>query len=246
MSEYLTPHDGIVVFVPTRERPDAAFAAYTSFKATRHLANTTIIFGLDYDEPYIEDYKELIPNALLYSCDEEGSGSLSKVLNTMSRAFPARIQGMVNDDHRFRTPGWDIEIRAALLSGTGVAYGNDLLMGEWLPTSVFLTGNIPEALGWFALPDVKHMYLDNSWKDIGHGLNSLHYLPNVVIEHLHYSAGKSPIDQSYVKTYGHMEPDKVAYERWRKQGGYAADIERINVYLRGLSEQEASIPPCEG
>lgn len=232
--------EGITVLVPTRERPEAAEKLFQSFSATRTLPSTKIVFGLDHDDPMEYEYYRRLPLATVHVCEPGESGSLSKVTNALSASFPATIQGMVNDDHRFRTQGWDRQITKVLSGTTGVAYGNDLLMGEWLPTAVFLSGNIPQALGWFALPDCKHMYLDNSWKDIGHGLNSLHYLPNVVIEHLHYSAGKSPIDDSYVRTYGHMELDKVAYERWRKDGGYAADIERINLYLRRLSEDEAS------
>jgi hypothetical protein len=221
---------GITVFVPTRERPVAAGQTYLSFLNTSLLPDTRIIFGLDWDEPRIEEYTKAVPASLLFQCSPANSGSLSRVLNALSAYWTDDIVGMVNDDHRFRSFGWDEKIAEALDGKVGVAYANDLLMGDALPTSVFMSGEIPQALGYFALPSLAHMYLDNFWKDIGTGLGELRYLPKTTIEHLHYTAGKSRMDESYIRTYKMMEPDRLKYEEWRRFK-YRDDIQRIKDYM---------------
>ena len=50
-----------------------------------------------------------------------------------------------------------------------------------------------------APPAMKHLYLDNFWKDIGNELGSLVYRDDVIIEHMHPFAGKSESDEGYVE-----------------------------------------------
>jgi hypothetical protein len=79
-----------------------------------------------------------------------------------------------------------------------------------------MSSKIIKAIGYMAPPKQKHMYLDNFWLDLGTRLNSIHYLEDVIIEHLHFSVGKSDMDSSYQETNDSAiyNADKVAYDEY--------------------------------
>jgi hypothetical protein len=226
--------NGITVLVATRERPRQALLTLKSFEETKVLPQSKIVFGIDANEPYHNSYRNMLLNhgGTLYRAEPEDSGSLTKVTNALATAYPDYILASVGDDHRFRTTGWDASIALALREKPGVAYGDDLYMRQALPTAAFVSGSIVSALGWMCLPTLDHMYVDNVWRDIGSELGSLHYLGNVVIEHLHYTNGKSIMDTSYQRTNSKAQfaKDLAAYEQWRTNQ-MAADIDSIRNYI---------------
>ncbi len=217
---------GIKVLVASRDRPEKALATYESFHRTVTLDDTEIFFGLDYDEPRLHAYEALLPYNALVVAPPEHSGSLTKVTNYMT-VIAASIYGSAGDDHRFETVGWDAKVTEAL-GKPGVAYGDDKFQGENLPTAAFVSAEIVATLGWFALPVCDHMYIDDAWKAIGQGIDSLHYLPDVIIEHLHFAANKGTMDESYKKTNSpsQVEKDKLAYRGW-VYGSKTADIAKL-------------------
>jgi hypothetical protein len=104
--------------------------------------------------------------------------------------------------------------------GSGIAYGNDLLQGERLPTAAFMTSDIIRTLGWMCPPTLEHLYIDNAWLELGRAMGRLRYLPDVVLEHLHPDAGKAQQDQTYAEA-NHPDRDrrdKAAFEAWRRDG----------------------------
>jgi hypothetical protein len=215
----------ITVLVPTRQRPQQAFLTYESFKNTVAEADTNIIFGIDSDEA--APYKDFIPGHSLFRAHPQGSGSFQKVTNTLAVNFGGSILGSVGDDHRFKTKGWDSRVTESLLV-PGIAYANDLYQRDILPTAAFISREVYDALGLLALPVCDHLYIDNAWKDIGLGIDSLHYLPDVIIEHLHYTNGKNQIDANYRRTNSVTQFDKdgkayLEWARWQKH----LDIERV-------------------
>jgi hypothetical protein len=144
-----------------------------------------------------------------------------------------RAFASLGDDHVPRTPGWDGILLDAIdrMGGTGIVYGNDLFMGPKLPTGPVISADIVEALGWMCEPSLSHMYVDNVWSDIGLGAGCLAYVPEVVIEHVHCSAGKAPRDQVYADSEAATAADKAAYERWRAQR-MAGDVGKVRALKR--------------
>jgi len=148
--------------------------------------------------------------------------------------------GFMGDDHRVRTPGWD-RILTDAAGWTGIAYGDDLLRGEELPTSVVMAADIVRTLGWMAPPVLGHMYIDDYWRDLGQRVDDLHYCPDVVIEHMHPSAGKAEVDESYERT-NHPDQyarDSAAYAEFRDHGGLGRDAfwvkaARADLHLFGI------------
>lgn len=218
----------IVVLCPTRGRPDRAADAFRSFQETKVRRDTRLVFVVDADDPTIETYLgfargwqgkyAIDPDApyMVVLFDDE-TGDLVKATNAKVHRFWDRfdIIGHIGDDHLFRTSGWDGMVERAL-EAPGVAYGNDGHHGENIPTAAFLSSSIVKALGWLALPTCHHLYIDNAWYTIGQELGARHYLPTMLIEHMHPLTGKAPMDEGYAKNnapemYDH---DGQAYRTW--------------------------------
>lgn len=135
--------------------------------------------------------------------------------------------GFMGDDHRVRTPGWDYALAKAA-GPWGVAYGDDGIQHEALPTATVMSADIVRVLGKMGPPTLYHMYIDNYWEALGRGLGHLVYMPNILIEHLHPSAGLAEMDESYERTNApeQYERDSAAWELYRR-GQLLDDIEQV-------------------
>jgi hypothetical protein len=127
----------------------------------------------------------------------------------------------MGDDHRPRTAGWDNTVMDAFekQGNTGFVYGNDLIWGEGLPTAVFISSRVIEALGFMIPPGMIHLYFDDFWRDFGRAMGKITYLPDVIIEHMHYSVGKSVQDARYQEVnapevYDH---DRELYHKYQAE-----------------------------
>jgi hypothetical protein len=202
----------LTVLMPSRGRERQAAEAFRVFEETKALPSTRMIVVLDADEPGYADCPSV------YFDHECGMGNaLNAAAAFVSNLGLPTVIGFVGDDHRFRTKGWDAEIAGANAAmGGGVVYGNDLIRGHELPSSAFLDARIVRALGWMALPGAKHLYFDDTWRELGTAMGRLRYLPNTVIEHMHPIAQKADWDENYARVndpavYSH---DKVIYDAW--------------------------------
>lgn len=232
----------IVVLCPTRGRPERARAMAETFRATALRIASELVLVVDDDDPYLDAYQAIPASVRAVALGPIPAPDLVRVmvlpradsrnLTTATNLAAARawdedvVIGHVGDDHAFRTPGWDRRV-LDVLREPGVAYGDDLLQGPVLPTAVFMSAIIPRTLGWYALPGTRHMKIDTAWKTLGEGLARLHYLPDVVIEHLHPAAGKADDDEGYATARAGRERDKRVYKRWVEKGGLARDLDRL-------------------
>lgn len=222
----------MVVLCPSRNRPKRALELFETFRDTSHLEDTKLLLVVDQDDPTLGMYHSLIDPYVgkildILELSPEQTGDLVKATNSAARLVwgSSGIIGHVGDDHRFITSGWDVSISEALKI-PGVAYGNDLLQKEKLPTAVFISSEIPKILGWYALPYCQHLYIDNAWKDIGSGIGRLTYLPDIIIEHVHPAAGKIGWDKDYLAVNKLFEPDENSYRKWIKNS-YKNDIDKL-------------------
>lgn len=220
----------MIVICPTRGRPGKALEAFEAFISTKTLSTTSMIFAVDPDDPTLAQYQE-VPVLVV----SKGGSGMGFPLNeaAMKLVDSADILGFVGDDHRFRTPGWDHAIRKALKAG-GIAYGNDLGRPE-LPTQVFISSSIVKALGWMALPGAHHLYLDDTWAELGRRAGCLHYLEEVIIEHMHPEYGKASTDAGYQRVnapsvYSH---DNSLFRQWVDSGQADIDAATVRSVLQG-------------
>jgi hypothetical protein len=193
----------MAVIVPTRGRPQNVRRIMEAWALTR--AEATLWLGVDTDD---ETFDAAMVNAWI---DEFGvdvrATSLKRTymngtLNAIAIEAAAEYEflGFMGDDHCPRTNRWDrIVVEELDRLGTGIVYGNDLLQRATLPTAVFMTSDIVKALGYFSPPDLHHLYCDNSWRDWGQGIKRYSYLPDVIVEHMHYQIGKAEEDEGYTR-----------------------------------------------
>ena len=211
----------VLVIVPTRGRPDASIEFHKEFLAKSMISD--LMFAIDEDDA--DSYPRI--DGVLYEVNPRMG--MNGTLNYVATKYADKYKyiAFMGDDHRIRTFGWDI-VMTEKIGSLGVAYGNDLIQGQALPTAVLMSSNIINAIGYMAPPKQKHMYLDNFWLDLGTKLNAIHYLEDVIIEHLHFSVGKSDMDSSYQETNDSAiyNADKVAYDEYLSTQ-MDVDIEKI-------------------
>jgi hypothetical protein len=207
-----------LILCPTRGRPEAARAAHESFRATSQLEGAEILFVVDDDDPSAPEYAK---QGFLH-LTQPAPGNMVKALNmaaawAIDNLHPQFI-GFIGDDHRYRTPGWDVDFAGLLIErGGGMVYGNDgnRVDGD-IPTQIVMSTSIVKALGWMGLPGCTHLYIDNAWRVIGDELKMLFYMPDVVIEHLHPAFGKADWDEGHkrVNTGEMYDHDAEAFAEW--------------------------------
>ena len=226
---------GLLMLCPTRGRPVKAARVLQTFRDTRRLVSTTLLFVVDEDDPLLDDYDAALPAKNLQI--NEDVGSMSRALNSAATLHAAiglyDYLGFMGDDHRFRTSDWDATFVAKLIdAGGGFAYGDDLLQGANLPTHVVMDTSIVSALGWMALPTCRHLFLDDCWKALGEATGRLFYLPEVVIEHMHPFLDKAPMDAGYerVNSQETVIHDLAAFTIWQSERANL-DIEKIKRVL---------------
>jgi glycosyltransferase involved in cell wall biosynthesis len=187
----------IAILMPTRNRKEKAFECYSSWLETE-TGFSDFYYVIDLDNK--EVYGDLPEKAkALYIGKDVDKPGMAYPVNVAANMIKDQYEfiGFVGDDHRFRTKGWDSAFVENIPKPIGFIYGDDLLQGERLPTAIVMTSKVVETLGHMILPELKHLYIDDYWKYLGQMSNTLAYFPQVVIEHMHYSNSKSPMDEQY-------------------------------------------------
>ena len=185
----------LLLVVPSRGRPANIERLWTKMGQTCQ-GETDLVVGLDKDDP------------ANYALDPvTGPGWMVRDnlrfvvpwINELAMKYVDRYRyiGHIGDDNVPHTLGWDVRIMEAL-EKTPFAFGNDLYPREpgSLSCHVFTRSEVIKRLGYFGPPQIRHMYVDVAWYAWGVA-TGISYLHDVIIEHLHYTAGKAPADASY-------------------------------------------------
>jgi hypothetical protein len=214
---------------PSRGRPDAARETLASFEATRRDKRSRILFIVDRDDPTYRDY----PTEYTHIVQPTGCmGDALRHATTPAVLGDATSVGMIGDDNRFRTPGWDVTLDTYLTETVGVAYGDDGYQHERLPTSWWVSRPLVDMFG-LAPTGLRHLYMDNWWKSLAEGLGVLRYFPDIDIEHLHPDAGKAESDATYRRGSSRTNAtnDRAAFHRWERRTR-PADLKRARALVR--------------
>tara|TARA_B100000085_G_scaffold193753_1_gene177644 strand:+ start:1202 stop:2299 length:1098 start_codon:yes stop_codon:yes gene_type:complete len=204
--------DTISILTPTRNRPNNCERFIktidkTSFKHER----IELFFYVDNDDPSLEAYKSLAAH-----CDSEYRHfkkidftfgepvSVSISWNTLAEKSSSYLYIMGNDDLVYNTPGWDsllIQNLAVKFRESGdpywISWVNDSINGKRHCAFPIMTREWYKTVGYFA-PGVFHFGYNDTWVfDIAKQLGRTNYIPNIENEHLHFSKGKSQMDDTY-------------------------------------------------
>lgn len=215
----------LAVLVPSRGRP-GNIARLLDAMAMTCRGDTHLVVGIDYDDTALNEY-------LGFDCEvviEEGlRHRLVHWLNLLAlpRADQFKCIGHIGDDNVPRTEGWDVRVVESLEEHR-FCFGNDLDPGRSpgsLSIHAFMQSDVVRQLGYMGPPSIQHMYVDPVWYAWGTA-TSIEFLEDVVIEHLHYSLGKSPMDESYQHSTGLIPEDLKRYNAYCADG-MNRDIEKL-------------------
>lgn len=216
----------LLLVVPSRGRPHSIARLRDEMKATCR-GDTTLLVGLDEDDPALAGYTDLLDP------DEyeirPGLRQVVAWINALAvpRTGEYAAIGTIGDDNSPRTDGWDVRIMEAL-GDAPFAFGNDLYPSRvpgTLCCHVFTRSEVIATLGYFGPPVIRHMYVDPVWYAWGTA-TAITYLPDVILEHLHYTAGKSPVDESYMTSTSLIPADLQHYHEYCREG-LNADIAKL-------------------
>lgn len=224
----------LTVIVPSRGRPQNIERLVGDWIDTATTA-AVLSVQVDEDDPELGGYLKLKEKAPPFlDIDVQSQRGLNRILNAAAsnEANYTTIVGFMGDDHAPRTIGWDQHIEELLEDKTGVAYGDDLLMGEKLPTAVFITSDLVRCLGWYSPPALTHLCLDVFWKLLGESTN-LFYRPDIIIEHLHPANGKAEFDERYAAV-NNPEMVKRDADAWYAYRDNEWPFDRARLHAVGL------------
>lgn len=215
----------ILIIIPTRDRNQKHKEVWESIKETSDKVD--VIFGLDEDNEKV--YERIDHPRVKYEVNPRIR--MLPTLNLIAEKYMGKYDyiGFMGDDHRPRTNGWDV-IFMDKLGKLGIAYGDDLIQREAMCTAVVMTSNIIKALGYMSIPGLIHLIADIFWKELGEATGILSYIPEVVIEHLHFTVGKSEKDEIYseVNTGSMYSQDGATYAEYKESGEFGKDIQKVN------------------
>lgn len=200
------------IICPSRGRPERLKTMLDSFDATKSEGTDMIIYVAD-DDPKIKEYKYYFPDRNIQFGDRL---FISEVFNKFS-ADGHKYYGEVNDDHIYQTPGWDnilIDHIEKQGKGWGIACGWDMMQptpAGWLeqkkPSACIISGNIISTLGYMIHPCFQHLFIDDYFRELAIGIESLHFDPNVIIEHQHIFNKRVAPDAVYQWAYSPVSWD---------------------------------------
>jgi hypothetical protein len=184
-------------------------------------------------------------------------------LNTMGyQAATGAYLMLLNDDVVVRTPGWDEQVRTALLPFADkivLVHANDLLFRETFCTFPLVSRTYCQLAGGICPAEYARYRIDDHIFDVFNLLEQLGerrrvYLPEVVFEHLNYTEGEGGdrtyrLNQNYVRIdsppFDALGPQRLALamrlfkyiDRMRGWSGLAqrvaAGLRRAHVCWRG-------------
>lgn len=171
---------------------------HSAFQTAGRVDALEAILYVDDDDPVLSKY------GLGVSCTMTTGPRrvLADTYNRLATMTDAPILFSGADDLIFRTPYWDEQVRARFAADPFcLVYGDDLFQGAQLCTHPFISHAAVDALGYF-YPATGDVSLTDVWLMLMYrALGRLRYVPDVVIEHMHFLNGKAEYDETYAGQY---------------------------------------------
>lgn len=230
----------LLVITPSRGRPDGMKRLAQAIAATA-TAQTDLYLATDNDDPGSTDGGMAAAEALgsRVRWTHGPRQTLIEWTNQIALAEAPNYRALASfgDDHVPRTPGWDTKMLALLdEKGAGIAYPDDgnprnFTTGPMV-TAPVMSSAIVSALGWMCYPPLIHFYADNVWEDLGRDADCLWWMPEIKIDHLHYTVTGAAPDATYGEAYRSWDHDQQAFYDWREHHR-AADSATVRKVCEG-------------
>lgn len=219
----------MLALIPSRGRPQAAKELKDTFGQTE--STCKLLFAIDEDDDTKQEYIDFVGQDMVLETPSAGVRGVVYPLNYWTRKFKDDYDyfAFMGDDHRPRTTRWDTSFAKFIDMGADIVYGDDLFQGKNLATAGVISARVVRAFNGMAPDCLQHLYIDNFWMQIGFDLGTIYYVPDIIIEHLHFINGKAPLDDLYsaINAPERYEIDGVRFRNYIVSDEYKAIIESL-------------------
>ena len=218
--------DKILIILPTKNRlKDFEIFAESWVKTTE--GKSDVLVAINFDDNTYDDIKEKYP----FIYEKVNPGSVLEILNQMSVKYSKEYKyiSFMEDDCNFVTEKWETSFINKLkdIGDYGIVWGDDLVNRDYIVGLPFLDSKIIDVLGYMSPPEIKYLWVDHFWKNLGADLGTLFYFPDIVVEHRHYSTGKRQKDEISVVVDSNGFSDMVGYKDVYLKTRYQSDLKKL-------------------
>lgn len=198
----------MIVCIASRGRPQRLWQLIRSALSTQ--ATCKFYIRLDDDDPCLAEYRKNLSGLNI--------GPRVSVAQAQQECFgrypDEDCYAFIGDDTILRTRHWDQKLKE-VAGRWRIAFPDDGLNGAKQATHPFIGGDFLRAIGFWALPGLTHLYTDTVWDFLGRTYGNLVYCPEILVEHMHWSAGKCVRDAIYAKPTA--AKDQQCFLRWSSE-----------------------------
>jgi len=223
------------ILTPSRQRPGRLDNFIQSVHGLANDKGRVFTYNyIDSDDPRIKAYEEYQHKQPVNNINHIGEPqSVSKSWNVIAQKAVddgADVLIMGNDDMLYRTQDWDLLLDKEIEKFPDHIYCmwfEDLINGSNHCAFPIVSRVWYETLGYFA-PGIFNFGYNDTWTfDIAKRIGRTHFIPHVVNEHLHFTTGKSGVDETTQRNRtterGNLyELDKVIFEQSAEERAKAA------------------------
>lgn len=234
-------YDQICIMVPTYGRAHTMLPILieSCLGTSVNKPSLNFCFCINKNDPDTEKYLKSVswPAKVFYIYENLQNPNLAVFYNMMYKTTECLgkncVVSMIGDDMEFKSCGWDREILAIInqYNGIGVFWCNDnYIAREKLCVNLFVTRKMVEA--------TEHQFMDERfpgdmidvvWYDIGRLTKSLHFLPNVIIQHNHNT--RQP-KEKWDNTFNRLAPARKQGHRLGKSVCLETAQQIANILVR--------------
>ena len=231
---------------PSRGRPAGLRTLIESVAATASLKQRVeILVYIDADDPNMAGYQETfdaLRNAGLGLGRLEGivgpPQSVSISWNLLASACGGDILMMANDDQVYVQSGWDERLDQATADypdGIYCMWFDDGINAGRHCAFPIVSRRWYESLDYFT-PGVFEFIANDTWiMDVGRKVGRLHYIGDILVEHRHFSVGKSEFDETYRRHRENEQKQRIARDMFvleRTEAIRERDARRLRALMK--------------
>jgi len=231
----------ISLLCPTKNRTDSLLRMWKSVLDTAdNPSQIELVLYVDYDDnKTIEFLNSNLDNCLVMMSHPEHKEIYSNLHNICCAASSADIVMSAADDIIFRSKSWDtkiIEIFDHIDDNIAYVYPNDGFNGIKLGTHGFFHKDWFKTLGHLSPPIFSVDYSDNYTMDVAKGVERCFYIDDMLVEHMHWTIGKSPFDETFREAHQRrsVTDNKSIYESESTRSMVREDIEKLNRIIKNV------------
>lgn len=190
----------VSLLCPTRGRPNL-FARMVESASRLAREPLEILAYVDADDAAIHEYTIRFGSLIQVGAPVR----VGQAWNALAVKATGQFLMMANDDLIFRTENWDVILEhfAESLPGDGiyVLYCDDGAGGNPQDRCAFpiVSRAFYNALGYYVPEHFNFLYHDTWLGEVGKLAGRLFYVPDICIEHMHFSYGKAAFDATYAR-----------------------------------------------